>query len=121
MLGNESTRKVMTHELTPRNVKVDVIIDGSDCHTCTYLGRLNGCERVTSKIQVDLTAAQVVDNDDIVASVGKIQRRWPSTKTITTKDNNLLGRRSTIFGKESRLADGRSECRNVERNHRGQE
>mmetsp|Transcript_59639 Transcript_59639/g.146209 ORF Transcript_59639/g.146209 Transcript_59639/m.146209 type:complete len:335 (-) Transcript_59639:170-1174(-) len=56
----------------------------------TSLRTCDGCQRVATQIQIDLSTAQVVNDDDIMSSVGQVKGGRPSAEPVTTQDDDLL-------------------------------
>ena len=57
----------------------------------TYLGWLNGSQGIASQFRVNVSTAEIVDNNHIVSLITQVEGRWPSTKAISSKNNYLLG------------------------------
>mmetsp|Transcript_26496 Transcript_26496/g.56778 ORF Transcript_26496/g.56778 Transcript_26496/m.56778 type:complete len:324 (-) Transcript_26496:53-1024(-) len=71
--------------------------------TCLRAG--NRGQRITSQIEIDLSSAEVVDNDDIVTLVRQVKRSRPSAETVSSQNDNLLlfGRSvGSVLGEKSR-------------------
>jgi hypothetical protein len=58
--------------------------------TSTYLGTGNGRQRIASELNIDIATRQIINNDDVVALIGQIQRRRPSAKAITAQHQDFL-------------------------------
>ena len=56
----------------------------------THLRTGDRGKRVASKVKIDLSSAQVINDDDIVTLVRKVKGSRPSAETISSQDNDLL-------------------------------
>lgn len=56
----------------------------------TYLGALDGRERVAAELGVDIPSAQVVHNHNVVTLVAQVQRRGPSAEPVSAQHDHLL-------------------------------
>lgn len=94
-----------------------------DCVVGTNLGRLNRCQRIASKVQIDLSARQVVYDDDFVTLIRQIETSGPTTKAVTSKNHDLLlGTRTIgavgVGGEKSRLGRNHQRARKWSREGR---
>ena len=72
---------------------------------CTHIGGLDGRQGVASKFIIDISAREIINNDDLVSLIAEVERSGPSTETIASKDDNFFrstGAIGTVFGKKLR-------------------
>lgn len=58
--------------------------------TGTYVGALDGGERTAAQLGINVAPAEVVDNDDVVALIGKVERGGPAAEAVAAEDDDLL-------------------------------
>lgn len=58
--------------------------------TNTYIGALDGGEGAAAELGINVAPAEVVDNDDVVALIGKVKGGGPAAETVATEDDDLL-------------------------------
>lgn len=56
----------------------------------TYIGALDWGKGAATKLGINVAAAQVVDNNDVVSLIGKMEGGRPATESITTQNDYLL-------------------------------
>ena len=59
-------------------------------HTNTYIGALDGGEGAAAELGINVAPAEVVDNDDVVALIGKVEGGGPAAEAVATEDDDLL-------------------------------
>ena len=55
------------------------------------LDRIHRGQRLNAEFGVDPAAREIVEDMDVVAGIGEMQRRWPTNETVPAHNRNLHG------------------------------
>ena len=59
-------------------------------HTNTYIHALDGGEGAAAELGINVAPAEVVNNDDVVALIGKVEGGGPAAEAVAAEDDDLL-------------------------------